>query len=426
MKLPFLQKFAQLKFAIFLLLLIACCSTIGTIIEQDQVIEYYLQTYSNIYLPGNFALSNLIIFTGFDHIYKTWWFLSLLFLFATSLTSCTYSQQFPQLKIARKCNYKYIIKEFQKSDYYIIVNNNNFTKCLTNLKKKNYNIFYQKNSIYTYKGILGRFAPIVVHISMLLILIGNTFAAFGSFNAQELIAKGEIFQIQNTVAKSFFTKIENNSIRINDFWINYGTKNNIEQFHSDLSILKENGNEIKRKTISVNFPLQYKNLIIYQTDWNITGLRINEEQNFYQLPITSVAKSKNIWIASIPNLKEKKNEITLITNNLNGNFSLYDNSTNFIGTYNIGEKINNLNIFEFIIETGLQIKVDPGIPIIYSGFGILIISSLISYLSFTQFWLTKKYGNLVIGARANRAKLNLRVEFLELTLPYLENKSKSK
>ena len=57
--------------------------------------------------------------------------------------------------------------------------------------------FHQKNFVYVYKGILGRFAPIIVHFAMILILFGNTITAFGSFNSQELIAKGEIFQIQN-------------------------------------------------------------------------------------------------------------------------------------------------------------------------------------------------------------------------------------
>ena len=69
-------------------------------------------------------------------------------------------------------------------------------------------------------------------------------------------------------------------------------------------------------------------------------------------------------------------------------------------------------------ETGLQIKADPGIPLIYFGFGLLMISSLISYFSFTQFWLSKKDENVLIGATANRAKLNLRFEFLTITLAY--------
>ena len=257
---------------------------------------------------------------------------------------------------------------------------------------------------------------------MILILTGNTIAAFGSFNAQELIAKGEIFQIQNIVAKSYFTAISDEPIRINDFWVNYGEKNNITQFYSDISILSKNGNEIKRKTISVNYPLQYKNLTFYQSDWNITGLRIKLNQTQYQLPLISLTKAKNIWICWIPNLETEKNGITFITNNLNGTFSLYESRGKFLGTFNVGDKIGDLNIVEYIVETGIQIKADPGIPLIYFGFGLLIISSLISYFSFTQFWFGKIENKLLVGASANRAKVNLRFEFLELTLSYNSKK----
>ena len=53
MKLKFLRTFAKLNIAIILLLLIAGFSILGTIIEQDQSINYYQQTYSNYNLPGN-------------------------------------------------------------------------------------------------------------------------------------------------------------------------------------------------------------------------------------------------------------------------------------------------------------------------------------------------------------------------------------
>ena len=48
-----------------------------------------------------------------------------------------------------------------------------------------------------------------------------------------------------------------------------------------------------------------------------------------------------------------------------------------------------------------------------------MVSSLISYFSFTQFWLAKNDNKFFIGGTSNRAKLNLRLEFLSLTVPYL-------
>ena len=68
-------------------------------------------------------------------------------------------------------------------------------------------------------------------------------------------------------------------------------------------------------------------------------------------------------------LEFEKNGLTFITNNINGNFSLYNSSGNFLGTFNINDKNENrINLIEFIMETGLQVKADPGIPLIFLGF----------------------------------------------------------
>ena len=415
MKLKILRTFSQLNFAILMLLLIALFSILGTIIEQDQNPEYYVKNYSNIFLPNNIVLWKFLLFFGLDHVYKTWWFFTLLFIFGFSLTSCTFTQQFPVLKLARRCNFKIKKEQFKNQEYYATLKKLNFFKCLKTFKIKKYNIFQQKNYTYIYKGILGRFAPIIVHLAMLMILSGNVMASLGSLNCQELMVKGEIFQIQNIINKNYFTKIPEYPIRVNDFWIEYGPKNNIKQFYSDISILNTKGKELIQKTISVNFPLRYKSLTIYQTDWNVIGLRMSQNKTIYQLPLLSLGKAKNIFISWIPNLNLKNNGLIFITNNLKGTFSLYNEKGNFLGTFNIGDKIsqyNNLSIIEIISETGLQIRADPGIPLIYFGFAILMISSLISYFSFTQFWLLKLKNTFLIGATSNRAKLNLKIEFL--------------
>lgn len=48
----------------------------------------------------------------------------------------------------------------------------------------------------------------------------------------------------------------------------------VSQFHTDLSLLDLNGKEVMRKTISVNDPLRYGGITIYQTDWSISALQI--------------------------------------------------------------------------------------------------------------------------------------------------------
>jgi cytochrome c biogenesis protein len=57
---------------------------------------------------------------------------------------------------------------------------------------------------------------------------------------------------------------------------------------------------------------------------------------------------------------------------LKGTFSLYNENGEFLGTFTLGDiVIENFQLegLEFVSETGLQIKFDPGIPLIFFGFG---------------------------------------------------------
>ena len=90
--------FADLRFSIFTLLLISFCSIIGTVIEQDQSIETYKINYPLTNPVFGFLSWDRILYFGFDHVYQTWWFLFLIFLFGLSLVLCSFLQQLPSLK----------------------------------------------------------------------------------------------------------------------------------------------------------------------------------------------------------------------------------------------------------------------------------------------------------------------------------------
>ena len=105
MKQRFFKYIADLRFAIGILLLIAICSIIGTVIEQDQPIETYKLNYPIANPVFGIFSWDLIVKFGFDHVYKTWWFITLIVIFGTSLVTCTILQQLPGLKLARKCQF---------------------------------------------------------------------------------------------------------------------------------------------------------------------------------------------------------------------------------------------------------------------------------------------------------------------------------
>ena len=418
MKQKIFRLVADLRFSIFILLLISFFSIAGTVIEQDQSIENYKLNYPLTNPVFGFLTWDYILRFGLDHVYKTWWFYTLIFLFGFTLISCTFLQQFPSLKIARRCQFFRTTGQFYRLKISTILNSFSLNKILSKIKEEKYSIFQQKNIVYCYKGLTGRIAPIIVHFSMILVLLGTIIGSLFGFKAQEIVPKTENFHIQNVLNNGQFTIIPNTSARINDFWITYTKNRTISQFYSDISILNNQGNEVDRKTISVNYPLVYKGVYYYQTDWNLIGLRFQNLTNeMIEYPLVNLLSNQNkIWLTWIANNNSLNEGIVAIIDNLQGYCSIYNETGKFLGNIELNEsKIFSRPIIlsEIISSTGLQIKTDPGIPIIYIGFFFLMLSTLISYITYSQIWIIQKNQKLFIGGTTNRALFDFELEFFK-------------
>ena len=418
MKQKIFRLLADLRFAIFILLLISFCSIIGTVIEQDQSIETYKINYPLTNPIFGFLTWDRILQFGLDHVYKTWWFFILILLFGISLTSCTFLQQLPSLKIARRCQFFRTTGQFYRLKFSTILNKLSFNKILVKIQTSKYSIFQQKNIIYCYKGLIGRIAPIIVHFSIILVLVGTIVGSLFGFKAQEIVPKTETFQIQNILTNGQLTVIPKLSARINDFWITYTKNKTISQFYSDISILDNQGNEKNRKTISVNYPLISNRIYYYQTDWNLIGLRFQNFQNeIIEYPLINVFSNQSkVWLTWISNNSSLTEGIIVIIDNLEGYSSIYNQKGQFLGNIELNETINfqaPLTFLETISSTGLQIKTDPGIPIIYLGFFFLMVSTLISYITYSQIWMIQKNQQIFIGGTTNRAIFEFELEFLK-------------
>lgn len=418
MKQKVFRLLADLRFAIFILLLISFCSIAGTIIEQDQPIEVYKINYPLTNPIFGFLSWDLIIQLGLDHVYKTWWFLTLIVSFGCSLTLCSFLQQLPSIKIARRCQFFRTTSPFNRLKVSTILNNLSFNKIIARIKSEQYSVFQQRNMIYCYKGLIGRIAPVIVHFSMILILLGTIVGSLLGFKAQEIVPKTENFHIQNILNNGPSTIIPKTSARVNDFWITYTKTKTISQFYSDISILNQQGNEIKRKTISVNFPLVSEGVYYYQTDWDLLGLRFQNSTNqIIEYPLINVFGGKEkVWLTWIANNKIAQEGVIAIISNLQGYCSIYNNTGQFLGNLELNESVNltqPITLLEIISSTGLQIKTDPGIPLIYLGFLFLMVSSLISYITYSQVWMVQQNGQIFIGGNTNRAVFDFELEFLK-------------
>ena len=423
---------ADLRLAIILLLAIAFFSISGTIVEQGQSVEFYQSNYPEHPALFGFLTWKVLLIAGLDHVYRTWWFLSILILFGSSLTACTFTRQFPALKLARRWKFYEEPKQFEKLALSAELETVGLTSLEQLLQQKNYRIFREDEKVYARKGIIGKIGPIIVHASMLIILAGSMWGSLTGFLGQEMVASGETFKVQNIMDAGPWAgpQIPKDwSMRVNRFWIDYSPEGGIDQFYSDLSVLDKTGQEVDRKTIHVNEPLTYRGVTFYQADWALAAVRVRLNKSpVLQLPMAQLdTQGKGrIWGAWIPTKPDLSAGVSLLAKDLQGTMLVYGTDGKLLTTVRAGTAVEvngvMLSIDEVVGSTGLQIKADPGIPLVYTGFGLLMLSVLMSYLSHSQIWALEKDGKLYVGGRTNRAQVTFEREVIEILDKLAESK----
>uniref|UniRef100_A0A7C8YM40 ResB-like domain-containing protein n=2 Tax=Opuntia streptacantha TaxID=393608 RepID=A0A7C8YM40_OPUST len=306
-----------------------------------------------------------------------------------------------------------------------------------------YEVFLRGPCLYAFRGLAGRFAPIGVHLAMLLIMAGATLSATGSFRGSVTVPQGLNFVVGDVLNPSGFlsnpTEAFNMEIHVNRFYMDYYDSGEVSQFHSDLSLFDLNGKEVMRKTISVNDPLRYGGITIYQTDWSFSALQILKDGegpfNLAMAPLKLNGDKKlfgtflPIGNTDSPSVKG----ISMLARDFQS-IILYDQEGKFVGVRRPNSNLpieidgTKIVILDAIGSTGLDLKTDPGVPVVYAGFGALMLTTCISYLSHAQIWALQDGTMVVVGGKTNRAKAEFPDEINRLLdcVPELVEKSKQK
>ncbi|NJL52602.1 MAG: cytochrome c biogenesis protein [Hydrococcus sp. SU_1_0] len=413
---------ANLKLAIVLLLAIAVVSISGTIIEQAETLSFYQENYPESPALYGFLTWKVILAWGLNHAYSTWWYLSLLILFGASLTACTFTRQLPALKAARKWKYYQKPQQFEKLALSAELEQGSLKSLIPLLKQQNYQVWQQDNALYARKGIIGRIGPIIVHAGMLIVLAGGMWGIFTGFFAQEMVASGDTFKIKNIIELGPFgaNQLPSDwSVKVNRFWIDYTENGDIDQFYSDLSVVSDRGEELKRETIHVNKPLRYDGITFYQTNWSIAAAQVQLNNSpIFQLPVAKLDTlgAGNIWGTWIPTKPDMSTGVSMLIKDLQGTALIYNQQGDLTSAIRLGQSVDidgiKVKLIDIIGSTGLQIKADPGVPIVYTGFALLMIGVVMSYFSHSQIWALEQDRNFYFGAKTNRAQVSFEREML--------------
>ena len=196
---PVLGSSAWASFAASLvqMFVVAGLSAVGTFIEQGESATFYAQKYPET--------SGVILALGFDHMYSCPLFLGLLAWLAASLIACTATTQLPLAKKAQRFNFHSSAAMKRRGSFLMRINcpmlendelgtTDKLHQLRGELRKRGFIVRSddedEPTQLAASRGLLGKFAPMVVHLALLLSLAGNVVGLVFGASSEVMIEDG--------------------------------------------------------------------------------------------------------------------------------------------------------------------------------------------------------------------------------------------
>ena len=397
---------SSLKIAILLLLLIAISCAAGTVIPQQESDQFYYENFNESPFLGLINVKALVLLE-LNHVYTSFWFVLLLSWLGIALAICSFRRQLPILKSALNwIDYK-SPRQIAKLSIAQTIQNTNPSASLenlkVNLKKQGWNINETDGRIAARKGVIGRLGPILIHLGMIVLMIGATYGSLNGQTIEKFLAPGRSLDLLDKNKEKVLT------IELQNFKIERDPQGRAEQYRSKVNIIDPNGN-IEAKEISVNYPLRYQGLTLYQADWSLAAITIKFDNSpKLQIPINSIPDlGEQVWGAVLPTKKDGKDPILLTVSSEQGPVIIYDDDGKKLITLNTNKeaqvKGTLIKIINIIPSSGLLLKRDPGVPLVYTSFAIILIGGSLSLISTKKLWVLyeKEKSLIYIGGLSNR------------------------
>ncbi|NOY68517.1 MAG: cytochrome c biogenesis protein ResB [Deltaproteobacteria bacterium] len=396
--------FASVKLSVAILLSIAVTSIIGTVVPQNGAPEAYVEKY------GKF-LYNFFNTLDILDLYHSWWFQGLLFLLIINIVVCSINRLSSTWKIIFPKKPIFNMNQFKKS-----ANREEWTQSHTVEEAKNLYVPYISKrfsfsrvdetdagfKIFAEKGRWTRLGVYVVHFSILCLLTGSLIGSFFGFDGYVNIPVGKSAD-HVTLKNKGVNHPLGFAIRCDDFKLRFYDTGMPKEFRSTLTIIKNN-KIIKQKDIIVNDPLRYDGVNMFQASYGKmpadrftviladvrSGIKY-KKGGAIRRPIELPDKSgylifeqyrqnfrfngRNIGEVLIGGLIPKTGEQKHIIIPLDS--PGFDRMRN-------GRFVISVSNFGFKYYTGLQVTRDPGVPLVYAGFLLMIIGCYITFFMFHQ------------------------------------------
>jgi cytochrome c biogenesis protein len=422
------------RLSLFLFGALAATSILGTLIPQDATVQQRLQLYGP-------KLNALIELLDLVDMYHSWWFQLLLILLAINLIICSLRRlpkTLKSLQTARKFLGPARVKKLHTSAQVRLPLQVAEAQALLDPildRRFSTSLWTEENGTWqaaAEKGRIGRLGVYFVHIGVLLVfagaLMGSIFGFKGFVTVYENTSESQVVLKRGAPQPLGF------EIRCDNFTVEFYDTGAPKEFRSDVSIL-EQGKVVKQAAIRVNDPFTHNGITFYQSTYGSdlpAGIVL-------ELKDANTSESKKLQVpfretVFIPGTKDR-----LVVMDFKENVSNFGpgffigmalENKEPVGAWVFvrkpefhGNRIGDIGItivdFQNRFYTGLQVKKDPGVWVIYIGFCLMLLAMIIAlYVSHRRVWLVlspaSKGTRILVAGNASKHPLAFEREFRQL------------
>lgn len=432
-----LSTIASLKLTLFVFFALAAASVVGTLLPQGM---------DAAQLHGRFspAVASLIDFLGLNNLYYSGWFRVLLLLLCMNLVACTLDRLPKTVRLLQKGDEPFDAEKLSKfSRSKTFRTGMPVDDAVPVLKSAVADLFGPLGVLrepapfcaVSEKGRWCRLMVYGVHLSVLVVIAGaitgSIFGFKGFMNLNEGEKSNEVILAggRSYIPLPF-------EVRCDKFDVSFYDTGAPREFRSDLTILDEN-REVLKESIRVNDPLTYRGVTFYQASYGTTlkhaELELKDRESGKAVTVSVPFRE----VVKIPGtndqlrISEYREDLMHVGPAL-GIVIGKEGQESLTGSWILvnrpdfhGNKVQNYQIRAVRIAqsryTGLQVKRDPGVVLVWVGFSLMIIGiGLTFYSSHKKVWVcveadTEGRGALVaVAGRSSRNALGFEEKFEEL------------
>ena len=395
----------SLKLTLVLFLLLAAASVLGTVLPQGA---------SPAELKARFgpAIGSLLDFLRLNDLFHSAWFSGLLLLLCANLVACTLDRLPKTVRMLRKNETPFDSKKLSNfSLSCVIAARIPFEAARRLVESGVEETFGAVSPMESEAGFCafhesGRWSRLMVHVahlSVLLILAGAIAGSFLGFKGNMSLGEGETSDTVTPAGGGAALKLPF-ALRCDKFSVSFYQTGAPKEYKSDLEII-ENGRKVLSRSILVNHPLTYRGITFYQASYGTvlkqaeieltdraSGKRIAVVAPF-QKPVTIPGADHLLFIADYrEDFMGFGRAIELAygkvgqKEDFSARWILVDKPTfhgNIIGNYLVHVTKTVKASF-----TGIEVKEDPGVFLVWAGFILLTCAiGLTFYSSHKKLWV---------------------------------------